>query len=587
METLRRSAALEEFFNQNHDPKSGQFSSGRGFGGVSADPIHRHRAQHVTDIHGLDDNERRLLARRTFETTLPGGHRSVIDREETYSVNEDTYYVSGRIQNAHGRNVGFFERVISRDGNELVVNHETFTLDHEIQSMGIGAAFNAHVIGQYRKLGVDKVELHAGYEVGGYAWAREGFRLYPDARHSRIEEFAQIAHNHTEDAGRDGRLDKAEAKQIHSTIDKLVSASARGEDVQPIHVTTIGHDQTHWKGQDDFEREYDTWVGKEAMLGTVWPGVYYFDYGSYAVAASAVRDISPKFRAVAAAVAAQALDIPVEVEDNLHMHASGGIEFACHDASCRPPTSGGTGGSLPGIQMTGGKMFGKHDVSGLTDAQIHDKIRALESRKPWTSGMARTHKALTTEAAARHTFPVITAAQARGDSRPVSRAEFQRLAHVGQAQLDKFASDSTPHAGLDQHWAKIKSESYAEVIKPWGGATIDAHTGKALPQGANAYAITVKGIGSKTVSVHENVTEAEFNAAMDKAKSQFSKILQRQEHHLGVFHDDENHRIDIDPVLVVTKRSDVDTIGAASHAIGGAYNFSDGNGYWPPHVSEG
>lgn len=539
METLRRSAALEEFFNQNHDPKSGQFSSGRGFGGVSADPIHRHRAQHVTDIHGLDDNERRLLARRTFETTLPGGHRSVIDREETYSVNEDTYYVSGRIQNAHGRNVGFFERVISRDGNELVVNHETFTLDHEIQSMGIGAAFNAHVIGQYRKLGVDKVELHAGYEVGGYAWAREGFRLYPDTRHSRIEEFAQIAHNHTEDAGRDGRLDKAEAKQIHSTIDKLVSASARGEDVQPIHITTIGHDQTHWKGQDDFEREYDTWVGKEAMLGTVWPGVYYFDYGPKAVAASAVRDISPKLRAVAvaAAVAAQALDISAEVEDNLHMHASGGIEFACHDASCRPPTSGGTGGSL-------------------------------------SSGRG-------------HTFPVITAAQARGDSRPVSRAEFQRLAHVGQAQLDKFASDSTPHAGLDQHWAKIKSESYAEVIKPWGGATIDAHTGKALPQGANAYAITVKGIGSKTVSVHENATEAEFNAAMDKAKSQFSKILQRQEHHLGVFHDDENHRIDIDPVLVVTKRSDVDTIGAASHAIGGAYNFSDGNGYWPPHVSEG
>jgi hypothetical protein len=54
-----------------------------------------------------------------------------------------------------------------------------------------------------------------------------------------------------------------------------------------------------------------------------------------------------------------------------------------------------------------------------------------------------------------------------------------------------------------------------------------------------------------------------------------------------VFHDDENHRIDIDPVLVVTNRADVDTIGAATHAIGGAYNFSDGNGYWPPHVAEG
>ena len=181
-------------------------------------------------------------------------------------------------------------------------------------------------------------------------------------------------------------------------------------------------------------------------------------------------------------------------------------------------------------------------------------------------------------------FPAITAAEARGDSRPVSAAEFQRLATRGQAQLDVLSAKATGTAGLDRNWPKVKEQAFAEVQKSWGGATIDARTGKPLPQGANAYAITVKPKGMQTVSVPENATQAQFDAAMDRARKRYGPILERKDHYLGVFHDDENGRIDIDPVLVVRHREDVDTIGAATRAIGGAYNFSDGNGYWPPHV---
>lgn len=217
------------------------------------------------------------------------------------------------------------------------------------------------------------------------------------------------------------------------------------------------------------------------------------------------------------------------------------IAFACNDKSCAPPPTG-TGGSKP---LTSGGM-GKATSPGRT-------------------------------------FKVITADQARGDSRPVSAEEFQRLARVGQSQLDQFAKNKSPHTGLDQNWDAIKVESYAEVTKSWGGATIDAHTGKTLPQGENKYAITVKS-GLETVSVSETASKQEFDAAMNQAKSQFSSILQRESHYLGVFHDDDAGRIDIDPVLVVSKSKDVETIGAASHAVGGAYNFRDGLGYWPPHI---
>lgn len=182
---------------------------------------------------------------------------------------------------------------------------------------------------------------------------------------------------------------------------------------------------------------------------------------------------------------------------------------------------------------------------------------------------------------------VITAAMARGDSRPVSEEEFQRLGDIGRKQLDEFAKKPTGTKGLDENWDEIKAHGYGEVTQSWGGATYSSVTGKPLPQGVNKYAITVKTPGKEPVSIPENATREEFDAAMDEARSRFSEELGRGQHHLGVFHDDANSRIDIDPVLVLDNSRDVETIGVASHAIGGAYNFADGNGYWPPHVGEG
>ena len=219
-------------------------------------------------------------------------------------------------------------------------------------------------------------------------------------------------------------------------------------------------------------------------------------------------------------------------------------DFACHSSACRPPTSGGTGGSTKG----GG-----------------DKA-----------------------------FRPITADQARGDSRPVSQEEFQRLANIGRRQLEEYADKAKKINLTDDEWSAVKESAYAEATQSWGGATIDLHTGRALPQGTNAYAITVKSLAlaertsdkkaKATVSIPENASKEEFNAAMELARKRFGYTLARENHYLGVFHDDDNKRIDFDPVLVVTKSRDVETIGAATHAIGGAYNFKDGLGYWPPHV---
>lgn len=181
----------------------------------------------------------------------------------------------------------------------------------------------------------------------------------------------------------------------------------------------------------------------------------------------------------------------------------------------------------------------------------------------------------------------ITASEARGNSRPVSEAEFDAIAEEGDRRLGERMRNRKPLSHLDDErtWTNLKDDAYMEAQKSWGGVTINSHTGKPLQSDADMYALTIKKSGQETVSVPENVRPHEFHAAMDQAKERFRSQLEYDGAHLGVFHDDENKRIDIDPVLVVNSLDDVETIGAATHAIGGAYHFKSGDGFWPPHVS--
>lgn len=183
-------------------------------------------------------------------------------------------------------------------------------------------------------------------------------------------------------------------------------------------------------------------------------------------------------------------------------------------------------------------------------------------------------------------YAPITAQEARGNSRPVSADEFQRLAQLGKEQLDRLKAGGSPASLSGDQWDQIKAAGYQASQTSWGGITVDSHTGKNVGEGTTNYAMTIKDPGQETVSVPEGASQAEFNAAMDEALSRFSGPLSTSGAGLGVFHDDDNQRIDIDPVLIVPTLSRVESIGAYTHAIGGAYSFADGNGYWPPHVAD-
>lgn len=139
-------------------------------------------------------------------------------------------------------------------------------------------------------------------------------------------------------------------------------------------------------------------------------------------------------------------------------------------------------------------------------------------------------------------------------------------------------------AGLDNNWDAIKDTAYQSVQEPWGGATIDTTTGKPMTGNEDAYALTVREPSQQKISVPIGSSREDFNSAMDKAREQYANQLSYKGGHLGVFHDVDTGNIDIDPTYVTQHLEDVDKLGAYTRAVGGAYHFKSGNGFWPPHV---
>lgn len=173
-------------------------------------------------------------------------------------------------------------------------------------------------------------------------------------------------------------------------------------------------------------------------------------------------------------------------------------------------------------------------------------------------------------------------------SRAVSPEEFAQVAARGKTKFDALRGRGFAADGLQngERWDKVRADAYNSTRSPWGGVTVDAHTGAHVAEDADLYALTVRDPGMDPVSVSPSASREEFDRAMDEARDKYRAILRRPGSHLGVFHDQDTGRIDIDPVYVTPSLTDVEEIGAYTHAVGGAYHFQSGDGFWPPHVKD-
>jgi hypothetical protein len=154
---------------------------------------------------------------------------------------------------ADGKRVGKQTRAIVNSENGLVVNHALFMIFEGHR--GVGKKMLADAMTEYRRMGVSRVRLHANIDVGGYAWARYGFKPTDAA-----------------------------LREMRSNMRRGVPKRLRQNKIVPEHVVRevedildAGGDDMLWKLSDlkhptDFGGEKMT-LGKLLLLGSDWQGV--------------------------------------------------------------------------------------------------------------------------------------------------------------------------------------------------------------------------------------------------------------------------------------------------------------------------
>lgn len=164
--------------------------------------------------------------------------------------------------------------------------------------------------------------------------------------------------------------------------------------------------------------------------------------------------------------------------------------------------------------------------------------------------------------------------------------QYQRMARRGAKKLRQWRERPTGTEGLDDAWNSLVEDSWQRVQEEWGGATINASTGRHVPDNADAYSVTVRDPGMGTIAIPIGSSREEFVTAMRRARHEYEPVLNSRFGHFGVFRNETTGMIEFDPTLVLQGRSQVDEIGTATHAQGGAYHFASGKGYWIPHVKD-
>ncbi len=209
-----------------------------------------------------------------FEHDLINGYVSKVHASRAAYDDGGLKYISidGTINTHLGTQVGDFHRAIYDDFDGIKINHDGFDVYEEWQGSGIGSVFISKCFDAYAQAGVDRVAVYASDYMGGFVWARMGFRIRNDTtRHTIIKWMISRVRTVIFDAP----ISASKKKQAFSDMDKILSASEKGEDIQPCHVAAIGEEYATWGGQNG---HMILWPGKKALMNYgAWDGVYYFD----------------------------------------------------------------------------------------------------------------------------------------------------------------------------------------------------------------------------------------------------------------------------------------------------------------------
>lgn len=153
-------------------------------------------------------------------------------------------YVYIQINDRDGNPVGEATRTILRP-EQRTVRHDGMGIEPGFQGQGFATRFNARVEESYRAHGIERIELNANIDVGGYAWARAGYDFRDDgARSMALVHVAKQADRYSQ--------------AIRDEVNRMI----RDNNATPIELAMIG-----------WTPGATSWPGKEMMLGSTWDAV--------------------------------------------------------------------------------------------------------------------------------------------------------------------------------------------------------------------------------------------------------------------------------------------------------------------------
>lgn len=136
-------------------------------------------------------------------------------------------------------------------GGSVTAHHVYFMLDKVEQGGGFGKQTLAASIDLYQKMGVKTVELHANVDVGGYAWARLGFKPTNDDMWYEVGDHIRQNLNHLAvHPLREYRATRATIAAVNKLLDGNKENLSLIADM----------------------RQGDINIGKALLLGTSWDG---------------------------------------------------------------------------------------------------------------------------------------------------------------------------------------------------------------------------------------------------------------------------------------------------------------------------
>ncbi|MET8006310.1 hypothetical protein [Nonomuraea glycinis] len=189
-----------------------------------------------------------------------------------------------------GRKVGQTTRILHRENGTLWVYNDFLFLHEDQQGKGFASTWNRHLEGWYRESGVERVEVTAALDAGGYVWALAGFswrdryevgafdersrvKVVPRliAEIDRMEAF--LAANRNGSIPEDRRLsdevmerEERELAEARALLERFRLDFADEQYPQPRDVAMIG-----WQRFRD--RADDPWLGLRVMAGSSWKGM--------------------------------------------------------------------------------------------------------------------------------------------------------------------------------------------------------------------------------------------------------------------------------------------------------------------------